>query len=102
MVRKPPRRHKAREHGREKPTGGRTDVGPYDRGKGESKSKTSASSASRAQTRTLLLKAKDANAAKSPKPARGEMEVLTSLGKLVEGEQIDRALDEVDAKRKVK
>ncbi len=102
MKRRSPRKHKVHAHGRRKPTGGRTDVVPYDRGKGELKSKTSASSASRAQARTLLLKAKDANAAKSPKPKLEELETLTSLSKLVEGEQIDRALDEVDAKRKVK
>ncbi len=57
-MRRSPRKHKVREHGRGKPTGGRTDVGPYDRGR--SRSTTSSSAGGRAQARTVLLKARDA------------------------------------------
>ncbi len=90
MKRKSPRSHQVKGHARKK---GKVGVHPYNRGRGGSK--TSASSGSRAHVRSLLLKAKKANAAKAPKPARGEMEALTALVKVVEGEQIDRALKEV-------
>ncbi len=89
-MRKSPRRHPVRGHTR---NGKKVGVRPYDRGRGGSK--TSGSSGSRAHVRSLLLKAKKANAAKAPKPARDEMEVLTALSKAIEGEHIDQALKEV-------
>lgn len=89
-MRKSPRRHPVRGHTRK---GKKVGVHPYDRGRGGAK--TSGSSGSRAHVRSLLQKAKKANVAKAPKPKRGELETLTALAKVVEDEQIDKALEEV-------
>ncbi len=63
--RRPPRKHRVREHGRGKPSGGRTGVDAYDRGR--DRSRTSSSSGERAQTRTMFLRAKDAKLARAAK-----------------------------------
>ncbi len=70
MVRRTPRRHKVREHGREKPRGGRTDVDEYARGR--TRSTTSPSAGGRAQTRMTFWQVRRARA-KSRAEARAKM-----------------------------
>lgn len=71
MVRRMPRRHKVREHGRSKPRGGKTDVDEYARGRDKSTG-PGPSAGARAQTRNILLRANDARVAeaKAKKAAR--------------------------------
>ncbi len=64
MVRRSPRRHKVREHGREKPTGGKTDVDEYQRGRDRSTG-PGPSAGARAQTRNILLRANDERVARA-------------------------------------
>ncbi len=66
-----PRRHRVREHGRGKPTGGKTDVDSYDRGRG-GRSATSPSAGGRAQTRMTFWEARRARA-KAARLARAKM-----------------------------
>ncbi len=70
MVRRFPRRHKVREHGRSKPRGGRTDVDEYARGR--SRSTTSPSAGGRAQTRMTFWEVRRARA-KAARLARAKM-----------------------------
>lgn len=83
MVRRFPRRHRVREHGRGKPKGGRTDVDEYARGRG-GESTTSPSAGGRAQTRNILLRANDkrlarAKAKKAARVAKKRADRKTSM-----------------------
>ncbi len=95
MVRRSPRRHKVREYGREKPTGGKTGVREHPRGRG-GESRTSDSAGGRAQVRMSFWETRRAKArakkaalvAKKKKDRKASLEAVKRKG----GAVLDHAL----------
>ncbi len=96
--RRSPRKHKVREHGRGKPTGGRANVDEYQRGR-EGSTGPGPSAGGRAQVRASFLKTRDARVARAraKKLARAakkksERRVFVETARRKGGDVLDHAL----------